>query len=44
MKFLLVLSVPYFILVFVLPFVLVGIGFGTERTEPIFRNGSRVTD
>jgi hypothetical protein len=44
MKFLFAISVPRFVLVLVLPFVLVGIGFGTERTEPFLRNGSQVTD
>ena len=31
---------PCSVLVSVLPFALVGIGFDTERTEPFFRNWS----
>ena len=44
MKFLFVMSVPCSVLVLVLTFALVGIGFDTENTEPFFRIGSRVTD
>jgi hypothetical protein len=44
MKFLFLLSVPCSVLVFVLPFVLVGIGFDTEFTEPFLEIGPRVND